>query len=142
MSTDHVLQNTQVQEILAQARNELQWGDYSDMGGVNVFEVWTIRADSEIDRIGAHVEYSEAVASAQLMVLAMQSLGAVSPITRTVVVWIFRNSEEDSVLEVGIERRQDNLVGEKEKRIKLIDDSLNRCQEELVRWKMEKNSGD
>ncbi len=140
MSTDHISQNIQVEEILGLSRNELQWGDYSDMGRVNIFEVWTIRADSEIDRIGAHVEYSEAVSSAQLMVLVIPA-GAASPIMRTVVVWIFRNSEEDSVLEVGIERRKDNLVDEKEKRIKLIDDALDECQKELIRLKREEDDG-
>jgi hypothetical protein len=95
----------QIKEILSLAREELQWGDYSDMGKVDIFEVWTIRDDGEIYRVGAHTEYTEAVASSQLMVLVMQA-GAAAEIIRSVVVWVFRNSEEDSVLEVGVAKRK------------------------------------
>jgi hypothetical protein len=105
MSTDiYHYQNLQVREILRLALNELRWGDYSDMKRVDVFEVWTIRDDGEIDRVGAHVEYVEAVASSQLLVLIMQA-GAAAEIVATVVVWIFRDSVEDSVLEIGTEKR-------------------------------------
>ena len=135
MSTDN-----QVQEILKQSLDELRWGEYCDMERVDVFNVWTIRADFEVDRVGAHIEYSEAVASAQLLVMFIQA-GAVSPIMRTVVVWTFRDSVEGSVLEVGIERRTGNLVDEKAKRIRLIDDALDHCQKELIRLKMERDDG-
>ena len=136
MSTDN-----QVQKILTHSLNEFRWGDYSNMERVDVFEVWTIRADFEIDRVGTHIEYSEAVAAAQLLVMVIQA-GLVSPIMRTVIVWIFRNNVEDSVLEVGIEHRKGNLVDEKAKRIRLIDDALDHCQKELIRLKMERDDGD
>lgn len=111
------------------------------MDRVDIFEVWTIRADSEIDRIGTHVEYTEALAAAQLMVLVIPA-GATPPIMRAVVVWVFRNNVEGSVLEVGIERRTGNLVvDEEEKRIKLIDDALDKCQKELIRLKRERDDG-
>lgn len=108
MSTEWLSQNIQVEEILAKTRNELQWGDYSDLVKADFFEVWTIREDCETDRVGSHSEYSNAMDRAVLLASFLQTgLTGISPIVRAVVVWVFRNSEEDSVLEVGIAKRKD-----------------------------------
>ena len=87
MSIDHISQNIQIEEILRQSREELQWGDYSDQTKIDVFEVWTIRDNYEINRHGSYTEYEEAVAASELMVLIMTS-PKVSPIVRSIVVCV------------------------------------------------------
>lgn len=109
MSTECFSQNIQIEQILTHARNELQWGKHSDLVKADFFEVWTIREDCEIDRVGSHSEYKSALDAAELLALFLQTgYSGLSPIAGAVVVWVFRNSEEDSVLEVGIAKRKDD----------------------------------
>jgi len=133
MSIEHLSQNIQLAEILSQANNEMQWGNYADMERVDVFEVWTIREDNEVDQVAAYVKYEEALGAAAVHTLVIQA-GDVPQIIRAVVVWYFRNSEEQSVLEVGIETRITDT--ERKKRLQLIDDSLEEVRLDLMARKI------
>lgn len=96
------------------------------MDMVNLFEVWILRSDGEIDHVGSHVKYPHALESAELHVLAMEA-GDVPEILEAMVIWVYRDGEEDSVLEVAIRKRK--VENEKAGRLKLIDDQLDHVAE-------------
>lgn len=107
MSIDCRHPDVVVSRILNRSANELLNGDYSEMTMVDLFEIWTLRSDGETDHVASHVKYDQARDAAYLLVLMMEA-GNNPEIVKSIVIWVHRGYEEDSVLEVGIMQRADD----------------------------------